>query len=144
MKISEFEAKLATVSDAKLMQMLSASRAGGPDVAVQLIVNEGKRRGMTDLETSPETGFDRAPGSGTAAYSHAMAGYADADAPAAPQASAEPFAAPGDIALDPGAPATAPEWLSEETKPGMPVAVKVLMVIVVLGAVLGVAWKFSH
>jgi hypothetical protein len=164
MKISEFEEKLATVSDAKLMQMFSASRASGPDVAVKLILNEAKRRGMHHLEASDDNAFAGAPGSETSAYSHASAGYADADAP--PPASAQPFRplagtpseafsepgsqplsqpdAAGDLALDPGAPATAPEWLSEETKPGLPIAVKVLMVLVVLGAALGVAWKFSH
>jgi hypothetical protein len=147
MKISEFEEKLATVSDAKLMQMLSASRAGGPDVAVKLILNEGKRRGMNDLEASGENAFafDHAHGSATAAYPQEMAGYAGADAPPpAPEALGGPAMGSGDFALDPGAPATAPEWLSEETKPGLPVAVKVLMVLVVLGAILGIAWKFSR
>jgi hypothetical protein len=149
MKISEFEAKLATVSDAKLMQMLSASRAGGPDVAVKLILNEGRRRGMNDLEAPGENAFafafDPAHGSATAAYPQEMAGYAGADAPPpAPESPSGPAMASGDFALDPGAPATAPEWLSEETKPGLPVAVKLLMVIVVLGAILGIAWKFSR
>jgi hypothetical protein len=145
MKISEFEEKLATVSDAKLMQMLSASRASGPDVAIQLILNEGKRRGMDGLEAPGENAFDRAPGSETTAYPHEMAGYAGADAPPALDANGEPaVASGGDVVPDSGAPASAPEWLSEETKSGMPVVVKVLMLVVVLGAILGLAWKFTH
>lgn len=144
MKISEFEDKLSTVPDAKLRQMLSASRASGPEVAVKLILNECKRRGMDGLDAPAEGAFDRAPGSETTAYPQESAGYAGADAPAdSRKPVSREGAAEGDD-LDAGAPATAPEWLNEETRSGMPVAVKALLVIVVLGALLGLAWKFSH
>lgn len=154
MKISEFEDKLSTVPDAKLRQMLSASRASGPEVAVKLILNECKRRGMDGLDAPAEGAFDRAPGSETAAYPHEAAGYAGADAPP----DSPPGFTPGlhkdaghegvppvdGDGVDTGAPATAPDWLNEETKSGLPVVVKALLVVVVLAVVLGLAWKFSH
>ncbi|GEM_PF-4077825 len=148
MKISEFEEKLSTVSDAKLRQMLSASRVSGPDVAVKLILTEGKRRGMDDLEvaaphsTAAANAFERAPGSETTAYPQEHAGYAGADAPKEHEAS--PPSDSAGPALDENAPATAPDWLSEETKSGVPVPVKVGLVVVIIGAILGLAWKFSH
>jgi hypothetical protein len=107
MKISEFEDKLATV----------------PEVAVKLILNECKRRGMDDLDVPSEGASDASP---------------DSDKPAFRQGAAE---AEG---LDSGAPATAPDWLNEETNKGMPVAAKVLMLIIALGAILGLAWKFTR
>ena len=144
MKISEFEDKLSTVPDAKLRQMLSASRASGPEVAVKLILNECKRRGMDGLDASAEGAFDRAPGSETAAYPQEAAGYAGADAPADSRQPVSREGADEGEELDPGAPATAPKWLNEETRSGMPVAVKVLLVIIALGAILGLAWKFTR
>jgi hypothetical protein len=141
MKLNEFEEKLGTVSDAKLRQMLTASRATGPDVAVKLILAECNRRGMDGLdgEAAPGAYSDepRVRGSETVAYPQEQAGYAGADAP---PAAAE--AADGGDASD--APAIAPDWLNEETKSGLPIVAKVLIVFVVLGAVLGLAWKFTH
>jgi hypothetical protein len=146
MKISEFEDKLSTVPDAKLRQMLSASRASGPEVAVKLILNECKRRGMDGLDAPAEGAFDRAPGSETTAYPQEAAGYAGADAPpdSHKHGSREGALAAEGEDLDSGAPATAPDWLNEETRSGMPVAVKALLVVVVLAAILGLAWKFTH
>ncbi|MDB5105453.1 MAG: hypothetical protein JWP91_3142 [Fibrobacteres bacterium] len=147
MKLDEFEKRLSTVSDAKLMQMLSSSRATGPEVAVKLILNEGKRRGMDGLDAPAEGAFDRAPGSETTAYPQEMAGYAGADAPAAAEGQAASGAegAPGEgEAPASDAPATAPDWLNEETKGGMPMAVKILLLLIVVGAILGLAWKFTR
>lgn len=150
MKISEFEDKLSTVPDAKLRQMLSASRANGPEVAVKLILNECRRRGMDDLDApaasaAPAEGaFLRASGSETMAYPQEAAGYAGADAPPdSPKPDSREGAAEGE-ALDPGAPATAPEWLNEETQSGMPMALKAFIVLIALGAILGLAWKFTR
>jgi hypothetical protein len=154
MKINEFEEKLGTVSDTKLRQMLSASRANGPDVAVQLILNEGKRRGLDGLDAPSENALERAPGSETSAYPQESAGYAGADAPPEPVAEAAGTkAAPGDAAAegdpavfgdDAAAPATSPDWLNEETRSGLPVPVKVLLLVAIVGAILGLAWKFTH
>ena len=146
MKLNEFEERLATVSDAKLLQMLSASRVTGPEVAVKLILNEGKRRGIEGLDAPAESAFDRAPGSETSAYRQEMAGYAGADAPAKSQgegvSAQDAVSAEGDSASD--APATAPDWLNEETKSGLPMAVKILLLLIAVGAILGLAWKFTH
>ena len=54
MKVSEFEEKLTTVTDSKLMQMLTASRRDGPAVAVKLIMAEGTRRGLKNLDPEGE------------------------------------------------------------------------------------------
>ena len=144
MKISEFEDKLSTVPDGKLRQMLSASRASGPEVAVKLILNECRRRGMDALDAPAAGVFVRAPGSETMAYPQEAAGYAGADAPPDLHKQGSREGAAEDEGLDSGAPATAPEWLNEETHSGMPVAVKVLLVIIALGVILGLAWKFTR
>ena len=145
MKVSEFEAKLGTVSDAKLRQMLSASRANGPEVAVKMILAEGKKRGMDDLEESALLAELKAAGSATSAYAHEHAGYAGADAPAALSASTALAQDPGtgEPPVGDGSP-TPPDWLSEETKSGMPVAVKAGLFAAVIGGILFLAWKFSH
>ncbi len=144
MKLNEFEAKLANVSDAKLRQMLSASRANGPDVAVKLILAEGQKRGMDDLEESALLAEMRAAGSATSAYAHEHAGYGGSDAPASPSAVAEGEPAPGGEGRSGDAQQAPPEWLNEETKSGIPVAVKVLLLVAVVGGILFLAWKFSH
>ncbi|MDQ3000320.1 MAG: hypothetical protein M3Y08_03530 [Fibrobacterota bacterium] len=138
MKLNEFEDKLATVSDAKLRQMLASSRANGPEVAVTLILAECNRRGMDGLEDSgaPE-GF---PASATVAYPHENAGHAGADAPA-PGTLADGIPAEGEPSE---APATAPDWLNEETKTGLPMFVKILILLITIGAVLGLAWKLTR
>jgi hypothetical protein len=135
MKVSEFEARLGTVSDDKLRQMLSASRANGPEVAVQLILAEGRKRGMADLE-GPESGAEAT--SATSAYPRAQAGLDGADAPPAPTEEASEPMAEGEAKPVP------PEWLSEETKSGMPMTVKILLLLLVVGVILALAWKFSH
>jgi hypothetical protein len=134
MKLEEFEAKLATVSDAKLRQMLAASRASGPEVAVKMILAEAKRRGMGDLDAADakEAGATEHAGYAAEAAGAADAAGAGADTAGSAEAGAE------------GAPQTPPEWLSEETKSGMPIAVKILIVLILLGAILALAWKFTH
>lgn len=51
----EFEAKLTTVTDAKLLMMLASSRRDGPEIAVKMILSEAKSRGLEDLEANLET-----------------------------------------------------------------------------------------
>jgi hypothetical protein len=125
MKLSEFEAKLVTVSDDRLRQMLATSRARGPEVAVDLILAEGQRRGLDDFGV-PDS---HAP-SATSAYPKEGAGAFGSDAPEAQ--------------VDASAPALAPEWLTEETKSGMPMALKALLFITVVGCILALAWKFTR
>jgi hypothetical protein len=139
MKLEEFEAKLATVSDAKLRQMLTASRASGPEVAVKMILAEAKRRGMGDLDAAgaPEAGAAEHAG-----YAAEAAGAADAAGAGAAEAGAESVGA-AEAGAE-GSPQTPPDWLSEETKSGMPIAVKILIVLILLGAILALAWKFTH
>ena len=143
MKLNEFEERLATVSDAKLRQMLTASRASGPEVAVKLIVSECKRRGLdaSDANTAPLSDEPRNPGADTIAYPHEHAGYGGADAP--PRPVDGPLDESG-LAAASEAPATAPDWLNEERNSGMPIVAKVLILLVVLGAILAAAWKFTH
>jgi hypothetical protein len=144
MKVTEFESRLSTVSDAKLMQMLSASRANGPEVAVEMILAEGRRRGLEDFGKSQDDSSTMPAAVATSAYSREGAGAFGADAPAsaaAEEVSGEP--AFTDPLPSESGPAPA-EWLSEETKKGLPVPVKVLLAVVVLGAIAAVAWKFAH
>jgi hypothetical protein len=127
MKLSEFEAKLGTVSDDRLRQMLATSRARGPEVAVELILAEGRRRGLDDFEDAAS----HAPSAmATSAYPKEGAGAFGSDAPESP--------------LDASAPALAPEWLAEETKSGMPMALKAFLLLAVVGCILALAWKFTR
>ncbi|MEO7424064.1 MAG: hypothetical protein ABI036_02690 [Fibrobacteria bacterium] len=170
MKLNEFESKLATVSDAKLRQMLAAGRASGPEVAVTMILSECNRRGMDGLEeqadakpsatdalasTAPGVPSAyapqfRVPGSETTAYAQEQAGFAGADAPPRADSFRTGSFADGDsdaseemAPLD-APPATAPDWLNEETRSGMSPMVKLLLVLIALGVVLGLVWKFSR
>ena len=137
MKISEFEAKLGTVSDERLFQMLAAGREQGPEVAVRLILAEFRKRGLSDPEAA-SAHADRSEGMATSAYPKEVAGAFGSDAPA--PSPVEPQTAQPDSP----APALAPEWLSEETKSGLPTAVKALLILLVIGGLLAAAWKFSH
>jgi hypothetical protein len=166
MKVSEFEAKLGTVSDAKLLQMLAASRSQGPELAVSLILAETRRRGMEDQESpspayrGPERLEPAAGESGmrmavaTSSYPREGAGAFGADAPADAAFGMEPAAGGPEQAAsdpdgtsapaDPTAPALAPEWLTEETQSGMPMALKALLFLAGIGGVLALAWKFTR
>jgi hypothetical protein len=125
MKLSEFEAKLGTVSDDRLRQMLATSRARGPEVAVRIILAEGQRRGLDDFDAESHPSA-----MATSAYPKEGAGAFGSDAPESP--------------VDASAPALAPEWLTEETKSGMPMALKALLFIAVVGCILALAWKFTR
>lgn len=148
MKASEFEAKLGTVSDAKLRQMLAASRSQGPEVAVAMILSEQRRRGLEEPVVRATSYY---PKEGAGAFgSDAPAGTAPSDGMARSGAGE---AAVGEAAIgeegaaplsDSAAPALAPEWLSEETKSGMPVALKAILLIAFAGGVLALAWKFAR
>lgn len=171
MKVSEFEAKLGTVSDAKLRQMLAVSRSQGPELAVSMILAEARRRGMEDQEAlsaadrgaerveaaASESGMRRAVA--TSSYPREGAGAYGSDAPADAAFGSDPAAsAPDGIAAnaaagsaanaaslaDPTAPALAPEWLTEETKSGMPLALKAFLFLAGVGGALALAWKFTR
>ena len=138
MKVSEFEAKLGTVTDDRLRQMLAFSRAQGPEIAVDLILAEARKRGLDDLESGSAPAADPSAAMATSAYPKEVAGAFDADAPAPLQAASAQSGPESPV------PAMAREWLSEETKPGLPVAVKAILLVLAIGGVVALAWKFSH
>jgi len=115
MKLSEFEEKLATVSDGKLRRMLADSRKNGPEVAVTLILAEASRRGVI-LEDEAEPPLPEYVKDGAAPH------------PAGTSPSGESLPAG-----DSEAPATQGAWLAEEQDAGMPVFVKILMAVILLG-----------
>lgn len=126
MKLSEFEEKLATVSDGKLRRMLAECRKNGPEVAVRLILAEASRRGvLLEEETEPPLP-DYVNRTSDGAVSSAGG---TSPAAAGPET---PFAA---AVGDPEAPAVQGAWLAEEQDAGMPAFVKVLLALVVLGGV---------
>jgi hypothetical protein len=159
MKASEFEAKLGMVSDAKLRQMLAASRSQGPEVAVSMILAEARRRGMDDTEGYvPDDRYPERPGTeggdalakmavATSSYPKEGAGAFGSDGPSE-TVSAEGMtgngSGAGGVLADSAAPALAPEWLTEETKSGMPMALKALLLIGFVGGLLALAWKFTR
>lgn len=132
MKVSEFEAKLADVGDNKLRQMLMASRRDGPEIAVALLLAECRRRGMDGLDEresapSAEAGPESFP---AVASGHGFARES-------------PLPDSGDEIMD-APPATAPEWLNEESKTGLSAPVKVLLFLAVIGGLAGAAWMFTR
>ena len=50
MKVSEFEARLSEVEDARLLLMLATSRREGPEIAVKMILAEAEKRGLPNLD----------------------------------------------------------------------------------------------
>lgn len=108
MKVSEFEEKLTTVSDQRLRRMLAESRDKGPEIAVNLILAEGRRRGVDLEEGTPSRAEPDGP----------------LGAEAAPAFSEEAGSS------GKGA------WLNEEANRGLPTSIKVLITVVVLGGVL--------
>lgn len=142
MKVSEFEEKLTTVSDAKLIQMLSAGRRDGPDIAVKLILSEGHRRGLEglDAENPPEE-----TGKGTKAYpKHEHQGAASEYSTAGDSHASEATGSEG-APTDGEAPAGSANWLSEETSASkVPAAIKVVLYIAALGGLVFGALKFIH
>jgi hypothetical protein len=158
MKVSEFEAKLGTVSDSKLLQMLAISRERGPDVAVSMILAEARKRGLEDGEipTPPGRYPERMEAAGeelsgmaaaTSSYPREGAGAYGADAPVDGASGVRLSGARPDgtgALSDSAAPALAPEWLTEETKSGMPMALKALLLIGFVGGLLALAWKFTR
>lgn len=111
MKLSEFEDKLSTVSDDKLLLMLEDTRKRGPEVAFKLILAEAKRRGM-EVEDGPVGTSTQTP-----------AGSEGGISP-------EGEAAPGGTE-----PAMGSAWLHEEANQGLPMIIKILIGIVVLGGI---------
>ena len=149
MKATEFEAKLATVSDAKLRQMLAASRSQGPAVAVAMILSEQRKRGLEEEPVVRATSYYPKEGAGAfgsdapaeAVPGDGMARSGTGEAAVGAAAIGEEGAA---TLSDSAAPALAPEWLSEETKSGMPVVLKAILLIAFAGGVLALAWKFAR
>ncbi len=114
----EFEAKLATVTDAKLLMMLAASRRDGPEIAVKMILSEAKSRGLEDLEANLET------------------------APAVPDV-VEENDTDADAEIGEEMPPTNPNWLNEENGPKkMPMVAKAFLFLAALGALIVCALKF--
>lgn len=132
MKVSEFEAKLADLGDNKLRQMLAASRRDGPEIAVTLLLAECRRRGMDGLD-----GLESAP-EPVAAMESSEAVHASREF--SPEASPQD---PGDEIMD-APPATAPEWLNEESKTGLSGFAKAALVLIALGGIAGAAWMFTR
>jgi hypothetical protein len=85
----------------------------------------------------------------TSAYPKEGAGAFDADGPAesmdpAPALTASDAGEPGTSAPEAAAPALSREWLAEETKSGLPVAVKILLLLAVVGGIAALVWKFTR
>jgi hypothetical protein len=127
MKLSEFEEKLTTVSDSKLRRMLADSRKHGPEVAVKLILAEASRRGavLEDEAEPPLPDYVRRASDGAGAPAQGTGlGSPEADLPPPPSG-------------DPEAPATQGAWLAEEQDAGLPVFVKILLALIILGGAAG-------
>lgn len=119
MKLSEFQEKLTTVSETKLRAMLADSRRKGPDVAVKLILAEAERRGV-DLN---------AAGSGEPAPAgSAGTGVDEASGEQSPEGGASGEGVP--VGAGKGA------WLAEEANQGLPMIIKILITVAVLGGIL--------
>lgn len=127
MKLSEFQEKLTTVSDAKLRLMLADSQRKGPEVAVKLILAEAERRGV-DLNAVPMPAVpgEAAPGPEAGIPADGIAGTVGV-----PEAAEAPLAGAQDAT-----PAVKGAWLAEEADRGMPVFVKLLLTVAVLGGIL--------
>ncbi len=118
MKVSEFEFKLTTVSDAKLLQMLSVCRRDGPDIALNLLETEAKKRGMEETEKAVETPVEL-------------------NDPLIESDFKEP--AP----IDDAPPHS--EWLQEESSATkVPTVAKAMLFVVGFGALLFTAYKLLH
>lgn len=139
MKVTEFEEKLTTVTDSKLLQMLAASRRDGPGVAVKLIVAEATRRGLKNLD--PEV-VAPAPEE------------LDELMPKVEDRNRKEPAFPGgdlsDASMDEGAgidsSMDSSKWLNEESNAGkIPVLIKVLLIGAILAVVIfGVLKVMNH
>lgn len=126
MKVSEFEERLTTVSDSKLMQMLSASRLEGPAVAVKLIVAEGGRRGLKGLDVE-------APALALEELDDLMPKVESADG------SSEEENSQLDNSMD------SSKWLNEESSNGkIPVMIKVLLFAACIAVLIFGALKVFH
>jgi hypothetical protein len=157
MKLDEFERKLASVADDKLLKMLRAARLDGPDVAAKLIEAEAARRGL-DLpeKASSDSGATQEPGASDPGFSEASSSPdADARVRSAFAGLDRPLAAEGsDMRLDfsaaepasQPAPAASPSpgaWLNDEmSKSRVPIAVKVVFYLGALGGLVAVLFKF--
>jgi hypothetical protein len=152
MKVNEFEAKLATVSDTKLRRMLAESRAKGPEIVVPMLIAEAKRRGLDPDAPAPAApavpaqsgvpaeGFfpdngpkyvppeERGPSAGMAPETAGLPGEAQ----------------PGVPAGDAEAPANAGAWLHEEANQGLPMVAKILIGVAVLGGIAGGLFYFLN
>ncbi len=132
MKLTEFEEKLTTVSDQKLRLMLGDCRKKGPEVAVNLILAEGRRRGM-DLDAETAEAVGAAVGAGGMPAAESMGSqHAVEDAPAFAEESLGTGAAPK------GA------WLAEEANQGLPTIIKILIAAVLLGGVIAFLFVFLN
>lgn len=141
MKLDEFERKLSTVSDDKLLKMLEAARRDGPEVAAKVLESEAVRRGLVFSESRPaheESG--NMPVTSPEAAERVKSAFAGMDEFQKSPPSDEPQV---QAALAEGEPpATQSAWLDEEVKAGLPPLVKAVLFIAALGGVIGALFKF--
>lgn len=110
MKVSEFEARLSTVTDDKLRAMYADSLAKGPEVAVQLIKAEADRRGLALEAAAEPDGLAAGPAAG------ASEGIAEGEAPKGAWLQ------------------------EETSSGGLPTFVKILLALVVIGGIGAIAF----
>lgn len=117
MKLSEFETRLSSVSDAKLRLMYVDSNEKGPAVAVGLIRAEADRRGL-----NLDSGIRAAPAAITDFDGDAADGLVpDTGTEAAPAGEGE--TSKGAL------------FTEETTSGGLPVTVKILLAVAILGGI---------
>lgn len=141
MKVQEFQEKLTTVSDSKLRRMLAESREKGPEVAMTLLLAEAQRRGLdSETEAPPSAGPVRSgvPSEGFFPDPRSYSTSNQTPTPATLSDSMPPAELDGD------APAVKGAWLHEEVHQGMPILLKVLLGVVVLGGVAGGLFFFLN
>jgi hypothetical protein len=156
MKLSEFEERLATVSEKKLRLMLAEGRRNGPEVAVNLILAEAARRGVDleggDLSSEPADvpleGFETSPSreDGSGGFEDASE---DGGGPDAAEAAVSDDEAPRSYEPDgqpdgEDGPANKGAWLAEETSGGgMSGMSKALIALIVLAGAAGAVYWFA-
>lgn len=139
MKLEEFERKLGSVLDDKLLKMLDTARRDGPDVAARLLEQEAKRRGLILSGNFPSSS------DADARVRSAFAGLdrSEGPTPEPEPPPAEPGAAEAQGAQTPPGEPSPGAWLTEElSRSRFPAAVKVVLYLAALGALVGLLFKF--
>lgn len=153
MKLDEFERKLATVADDKLLKMLGAARVDGPEVAERLIEAEAMRRGLEfPGKEKPASGSASTfvPLTGPAspeADARVRSAFAGLDRPLSEGAEVAPLEFQPEAPAPEGATAQGTEspgaWLNDElSKSRVPAFVKIIFYLGALGGLVAVLFKF--